>query len=270
MVARKLELLTKKKIAQYLTFANKTAVAAIEIFKQLSSTNDYLVELAKTKKITHKICFAEEQTAGKGRMGKTWFSPYARNIYFSVLWSLPKTDRGLKGFSLAIAVAIAEALQNYGIKEGVGLKWPNDVLWYKQKLAGILIEIPEETKDVFFVVIGVGLNLDMPTNADKEISQAWTDLAHIIKTTPPRNKIAGFLLDSILTAIKVFARDGLMPFIPGWQKLDIAYGKEVKIISATGNVSGISKGINEQGCLLVEDHVKTLHVINSGEVSLRF
>jgi BirA family biotin operon repressor/biotin-[acetyl-CoA-carboxylase] ligase len=183
------------------------------------------------------------------------------------LWSFTnRKSNELNGLSLAIAVAVAEALQHYGIKENIGLKWPNDVLWYKQKLAGILIE----TTKNYQAVIGIGVNINMPDDAAKEISQEWTDIAHITKTTPDRNKIAGLLLDAVLTAIEVFTANGLPSFLPGWQKLDLTYGKEVKIISTTGDVSGIARGVNEQGCLLVEDHVKNLHVFNSGEVSLRF
>ncbi|MFU8797688.1 MAG: biotin--[acetyl-CoA-carboxylase] ligase [Gammaproteobacteria bacterium] len=255
-----LDLFDKAKIKQY------SHLEAVEIFEVLSSTNDHLNSLSalKPKRASRFLaCLAEKQTAGRGRFGRKWLSPYAKNIYLSVLYQFEKDSSQLSGLSLAIAVAIAESLQEYGIQEKLQLKWPNDVFCQNKKLSGILIELNGEAQGACSAIIGVGLNvLQMP-------SANYMDIATIIGQVPDRNKIAGLLLKQIFSAIKLFEEKGFKLFQEKWLSYDISQGKPVKIVSSTHEIIGIGRGIDEQGCFLLEEPTGIIRKFSSGEVSLR-
>ncbi|MEI8055152.1 MAG: biotin--[acetyl-CoA-carboxylase] ligase [bacterium] len=262
-----LELLDKKIIAQYI---NKTFVDGLVILDETTSTNTYLAELIKAKAKNSNICFAESQSAGKGRLGRKWVSPYAKNIYLSLLWDFIKEPIELSGLSLAIAVAVAEALSSYGIKKDIALKWPNDVLWQKHKLAGILVEVSGEAHNICHAIIGVGLNVDMPQKTSQTIEQLWCSVAQIINAIPQKNKLAGLLLDNLLTAIITFQNSGLKPFLKKWRELDITYGKKVTIVTPQQQkISGIGVGINDKGYFLLKDGSGKIRPFAVGEVSLK-
>jgi len=265
-----LELLDKKIIAQSISAEYKAFVDDLVILDETPSTNTYLAELIKTKTKNNNICFAESQSAGKGRLGRRWVSPYARNIYLSLRWDFAKELSELSGLSLAIAVAVAEALNGYGIKKDIALKWPNDVLWQKRKLAGILIEISGEAHNICHTIIGVGLNVNMPQKTSQAIDQPWCSVAQITKDIPQRNKLAGLLLDNLLITLSEFQKNGLKSFFEKWHELDITYGKQVTIIiPQQQKISGIGSGINDKGCFLLKDSSNEIQTFAVGEVSLK-
>ena len=108
------------------------------------------------------VCFAEHQSAGKGRRGRQWVSPFGSNIYMSILWRFQQDGIACTaGLSLAVGVAVIRALKTYGFNE-VGLKWPNDIYCQGKKLGGILIEVSGEADGPCAVIIGLGLNLFLP------------------------------------------------------------------------------------------------------------
>jgi BirA family biotin operon repressor/biotin-[acetyl-CoA-carboxylase] ligase len=256
------ELLNLKKIGRYLKASHQKIIDDTIIFTQLPSTNAYLLDLAEEEK-NCTICFAEKQSAGKGRRGRNWFSPFGCNIYLSILWQFSRSVSELGGLGLAIAVTAVKALKFYGIKEDLSLKWPNDILWRNKKLCGILIE----NKGIK-TVIGIGINIKMPRIATKEISQPWIDVAQIINKIPDRNKIAGLLLDELLGGIEIFEDEGLIPFLDTWCKLDVASEKEVVIITPDGEIRGKGKGVNVFGHFLLEDQFGKIYSFSGGEVSL--
>ena len=127
-------------------------------------------------------CFAEQQTHGRGRQERTWFSPYGKNIYCSLLWRFAISQGNLSGLSIAVAVMVVRALKKYGISAGIQVKWPNDILFSARKLAGILVE-----RSGSAVVIGVGVNL----NFSQETETTWISLAEITQQPVARNYFAG-------------------------------------------------------------------------------
>jgi BirA family transcriptional regulator, biotin operon repressor / biotin---[acetyl-CoA-carboxylase] ligase len=322
-----LELLDKNVIWQFIAPDNRKHLSgndSIAIFDCIPSTNTYLMEQLQYPTATKRanldqsktrLCLAESQSGGKGRRGHEWISPYGRNIYLSLLWRFTKDPLELSGLSLAVAVAVVEALRFYyydnlnladtystiDTQGNLGVKWPNDVLWRGRKLAGILIELAGEAHDIYGAVIGVGVNVNMPQQAGKKITQPWCDITQIIRDTatekekllmptqplqptipssqqssplltrPQRNKLTGILIDQLLTAARTYQERGLTPFLERWRELDVAYGKPVTIITPTQNkINGIARGIDERGRFLLEnpqDGAITPYI--SGEVSLR-
>lgn len=261
-------LLETTRLSPFIKKAQKNQLKQIEIFDSLLSTNDYL--LSENFK-ENRACFAERQTQGKGRRGRTWVSPFAKNIYLSLLWHFEKDPSELSGLSLAIAIATVETLQAFGITKNIGIKWPNDVLCENHKLAGILIELSGEANDACSAVIGVGLNVKMSNRKlyDHNISQPWTDLESIAEQAIDRNKLAGMLLNNLTKTAIFFQNAGFAPFLAQWRQLDLTFNKSVTIITNTTEFQGIGRGINEYGHFLLEIKPGIIKHFASGEVSLR-
>jgi len=265
-----LELLNINLIGKYLSKNNFSYLEKIIIFDEINSTNTYLLELPAEKTNETIICFAESQTAGKGRRGKHWVSPFAQNIYLSLSWKFNNTSFSvLSGLNIAVAIALVNALKIFGIEDDIGLKWPNDILWNRKKLAGILIEICHQKNNLYRAVIGIGINVQMQKETAKNINQPWTDISAIINTTPNRNKIAGLILDQTLTALKTFEQQGIKSFFSAWQKLDVTLNKQVAIITTQQQISGISHGIDENGFFLLEIESGQIQSFAAGELSLQ-
>lgn len=274
-----LSLLETAKILPFIEKEKQKQLKQIEIFDSLPSTNDYLLNLQSTNTKVYlenakqnRACFAEKQTQGKGRRGRTWISPFAKNIYLSLLWHFEKDLSELSGLSLAIAIATVETLQTFGITKNLGIKWPNDVLCENYKLLGILTELSGEANDVCSAVIGVGLNVSMSNLSSYEhhISQPWIDLQRLTDKKIDRNKLAGMLLNNLIETASIFQKQGLSVFLAKWKKLDLTFDKSITIITNTTEFQGIGRGINEHGHFLLEIEPGLMKHFASGEVSLRF
>jgi BirA family biotin operon repressor/biotin-[acetyl-CoA-carboxylase] ligase len=265
-----LELLDKNLITQHVNHKYHHYLDNMVIFDELPSTNTYLCEQAKTKPNTISICFAEQQTAGKGRLGRRWVSPFAENIYLSLLWpfNLNKKLQELNGLGLAIAVSVTKALDHYGLKNNIAVKWPNDVLWKNRKIAGILIELIKKTPNIYNAVIGVGLNVNMQELGTEQIEQPWCSVAQIVNTVPEKNKLAGLLLNELLKTALEYQQHGLKPFIEKWRQLDLTYGKKISISTQQNKITGTSLGINEQGHFLLDTADHKIISFMTGEVSI--
>jgi len=267
-------------------FAVPSCIHALESFDSLPSTNDYLLELASRITPSHPyyqrniVCIAEQQTAGKGRRGRTWVSP-TNNIYLSLLWHFPLHSSKLAGLSLAVACAVANTVhalrdlpQHSSIPSVLGLKWPNDVLWEHQKLSGILIELtPAATTSTSTfqtgAVIGIGLNLQQHTSDHNPITQPWTDLSTILQYMPDKHHVTSLLLHELTDALTLFQTEGFTPFIKQWNTWDCTLGKRVNIITPTSTLQGIGRGIDPQGLFLLEIDTGEIITFSSGDISLR-
>ena len=124
------------------------------------------------------VCTAEQQTAGRGRRGREWISPFGRNLYVSTVWEFTQGAAALEGLSLAVGVAVAQALKGLGLPE-VQLKWPNDIQHEGKKLGGVLLEMVGDASRQCQVVVGIGVNVAMPGAAANAIDQAWTDISRM-------------------------------------------------------------------------------------------
>ncbi len=158
---RAVDLLDKKAISAELTPATRQRIEPFEVLLTVDSTNRYVAEhAANTPGMTH-LCVAEVQNAGRGRRGRSWVAPFGSGICMSMGWQFLEAPPTFSALSLAVGVAAVNALRRLGI-EGVGLKWPNDLIWQQRKLGGILIEMRGESAGPAQVVIGIGINVHMP------------------------------------------------------------------------------------------------------------
>lgn len=257
-----LDLLDKNKILSMLPCNIKERVN-LDILLSHSSTNDYLSSFKESVHQNYHICLAEHQTAGRGRRGKVWVSPFAKNISFSAGFLLGGGVEVLSGLSLVVGVAVAKTLESLGIKN-VGLKWPNDVFVGDKKIAGILLELSGEATTNWNVICGIGLNVHMDKNDGISIDQEWCSLTESISIE--RNFVISKLLAQLVEVLELFKEEGFQSFMSEWARFDVLSGE--KVVVTPNGVEGYVVGVNMQGALLIKS-VNGEHVINAGEVSVR-
>ncbi len=235
----------------------------IEVFENIDSTSTYLKKNFNPNK--RKICIAEIQTNGRGRMGRSWHSPFGQNIYLSYAYPIKKDISELSGLSLVLGIAEIAALKEIGIEEEIKLKWPNDVMYKGQKLMGNLVEIQSESYGETMAIIGVGINVNMIIGSEI-ITQDWTSLRKITGKYIDRNKLCVALIHNLNFTLEKFTQYGLREFISKWHELDSLYNLPIKLNN--GEFEGIAKGINEQGNLLLELKNGEIKAFSSGEASI--
>lgn len=239
----------------------------LDIHWSIDSTNSYLLEAAQSTNIHGRACLAEQQSAGRGRRGRSWFSPFGSNLYLSLGWSFEEGISALEGLSLAVGVALARTLEQIGIREA-RLKWPNDLLIDGSKVAGILIETVGDMDSGCQVVIGIGVNVRMPPTADAVIDQSWSDLQRHLAEPLSRNRLAALLLGQLSILLEQFRRQGFAAFTEEWNQRDLCADKTVVIRGLNSTIEGIACGVDGRGGLRVRT-AAGIEIIKSGEVSLR-
>ncbi len=267
-LASPLELLQQERILAQLPPGTKAALTGLEIHDSIPSTSEQLMQQAATGAPGGRVCLAEQQTAGRGRRGRRWVSPYGSNIYLSLLWRFPLAPMELSGLSLAAGLAVARALNRLGVAE-IGLKWPNDILWQGRKLAGLLLEVTGESEGPSQVVLGVGLNTRLSAQQGGGIDQPWIDLASIPGGQRiGRNQLAAELIHQLMNALEWFERERLAPLRDEWQRQDLYHNRTVVLQMGDQTIVGRHVGVDENGALLLlnADGVKAYF---AGEVSLR-
>ncbi len=262
------ELLDSKVIRQHLTASGRRQLAALDILPAVDSTNTWLSQQARQGAASGSVCLAESQSAGKGRRGRQWVSPFAANLYLSLLWRFERSGIEIGGLGPMIGIAVAEAIGALGV-EGVAVKWPNDITWQKRKIAGVLLELAGELGGLCSVVIGVGINIDMPDTHGDAIDQPWVDLRQAMPGgTPSRNRLAALVVDRIIHACMQFSRQGLEDLPQRWRKYDGYHGMQVELHQEGVIQQGTSLGIDDMGRLIMEINGDK-RVFASGDVSLR-
>ncbi len=255
--------------------------AAIEVAWQVDSTNAELLRRADAARggadaglgAPPVALFAERQTAGRGRRGRAWSAPLGGALTFSLGLRFEAGLSRLGGLSLAVGVAVAEALRGEGVRQ-VGLKWPNDLVVRDAggglaKLGGLLVEVRGEAAGPVRAIIGLGLNVALGEADRAAIGQPVADLAGLDGgRVPDRVRLAAALLDALLPALAAFEREGLAPALAGFAALDVLAGAEVALHAADGVHAGRALGLDADGGLRVRhaDGERTWH---AGEVSLR-
>jgi BirA family biotin operon repressor/biotin-[acetyl-CoA-carboxylase] ligase len=265
-LAEPLEPLAQEKILDHLPNGVRNRVS-ITVCASVDSTSRVLMDQALTGAVSGSVCFAEHQTAGRGRRGRQWVSPFGANLYFSLLWRWSEGAATLSGLSLALGVALARALRDFTPVK-LEFKWPNDLLCQGQKLGGVLLDMRGEGSGPCTVVIGIGLNVRMPAAAARSISQPWVDLETLAGRHVARNELAAALLTQVVAALDAFRQSGLQAFRDEWLACDRFKDSPVELQLPDRVELGIERGIDESGALLLEQNGR-LHRFLSGEISLR-
>ncbi len=263
-------------------------ILQLEVFEKIGSTNDYLKEILKNliengtstkyikknksnaindnnkndkavKKNKIRVCMAEMQSQGKGRLGRRWYSPFGQNIYLSMLYPFEKDVSELTGLSLVVALSICDAigLMLPSFQETLSVKWPNDVLINGSKLAGTLIEIQAESNGFCNAIIGIGINVNMEKANKSDINQNWSSLLQVAGRHLDRNRLAANLISSLMDYLQRFSCKGLGPFLDEWKERDILFGRKIALSSGGKRSKAFARVLLKRGICCLRFLIKT-------------
>lgn len=243
----------------------------IEILPQAASSNTLLLQRiggANGGAPGGSVLAVELQTAGRGRMGRTWHANLGSSLTFSLLWRFDCGLNALSGLSLAVGVAQMRALNKLGA-QGVLLKWPNDILAPQGKLGGVLIEAQGDMLGPCAVVIGIGLNCSLPEGLVRQIDQPASALDEACAAPPTRNQLLAAVLQELAAVLRQFGQSGFAGFRAEWEQYHIHQDKPVQLLMPDNSVlGGIARGVSDSGELRLET-AQGMRQLNSGEVGVR-
>jgi len=265
-----MNMLTADSIRQPISGESRSHLDILEVFAEIESTNSYLLDQPCPPPGRYRVVIAEHQTAGRGRMDRTWYSPATSGLCLSLAFTFRSMPENFPSLSLAIGIGVAQALERFGI-QGIGLKWPNDIVARDGKLGGVLSEVLPANAEGVTVVVGVGLNIDFEDTGAQSIIPTRigrvVDLASCCDEVPSRAAMSAAVIECLFDTIVQFEAEGFEPFYEMWQQYDWLRGQQVQIETADGPVPGVVEGVDTDGALLLKTDDERRR-FNSGTVIL--
>ncbi|MDR9863720.1 MULTISPECIES: bifunctional biotin--[acetyl-CoA-carboxylase] ligase/biotin operon repressor BirA [Pseudomonas] len=237
----------------------------VTVFDSIDSTNAEALRAIGQGQSAPFLVLAERQISGRGRRGRKWVSPFAENLYYSLVLRIDGGMRQLEGLSLVVGLAVMKTLRSLGVL-GAGLKWPNDVLVGNRKIAGILLELVGDPADVCHVVLGIGINVNM--QIAEEVDQQWTSIRLESGRSCDRNDLAAQLSEQLHAYIQRHQSGGFSDLQVEWEGNHLWQGRSVSLIAGVNQIDGVVLGIDNQGALRLKVN-GVEKVFSGGELSLR-
>lgn len=258
--------LLPEEIKNHLT--SKILGREIHYFSEVDSTNNEAKKLAAGGCPEGTIVVAERQNTGRGRLARGWFSPYGKGIWLSVVLRPPFNPMDAAKCTLMSAVAVNRAV-NAVTHAGCGIKWPNDILWQGRKVVGILTEMSAEMDAVNYVVIGMGINVNIdPHEFPGEIAATATSLAVAAGCQISRLKLLTAILAELELVYDTVKTAGFAPVLAEWKTQSVTLGRQVDVHGVDRSFTGLAVDIDADGALLVETTNGRERVL-AGDVSIR-
>ena len=247
------------------------ALEEVEVFAELDSTNRFLIEHPPREDRALRVCIAEFQTRGRGRRGREWLSPRSAGLCLSVSWRFAAEPADLATITLAAGVAVRSAVEtSCGVAPA--LKWPNDLMLDGRKLGGILVELAATRRAARHVVVGVGLNVAVPSETLANFSD-WPagaiDLHSALGRTPDRTELGARLCLALGKVFVDYESIGFGAYCDAWRRADYLRDAAIVVQRGAEELRGSARGIDDDGALLVTDTSGCEHRIVSGDVSVR-
>lgn len=237
-------------------------------YREIDSTNNRALELAADGYPEGTVVVAETQTAGRGRRGRTWYSPPRHGLYLSVILRPQLPVREIPRVSLVIGVAVAETLEA-AFQLPARIKWPNDILINNRKIAGVLSEVVTGSQGIDCIVTGIGLNINNPLqDFPGDLRTAPTSVLAEKETPVSRVRVLQELLMHLETRYYQLLEGNFNGILDKGKSLSTIIGKEVEYDSQNGPAIGQAVDIDDNGFLLVKDKSGKIHTVISGEVYL--
>ena len=267
-LAQPVELLSLERIREALGDALRRV--DMDLIETIDSTNTELMRRAVAGAPSGAGLVAEIQTDGRGRRGRVWHSAFAASLTFSLLWRFEQGAAQLGGLSLVVGLAVVRTLQQLGIGRGdIQLKWPNDVVVGARKLAGVLIESQGDMLGPTAVVIGIGINMDLPVSVIARIDQPATDLQRVAGVSVSRNLLLAEVLRQLVGMLDEFQANGFAAFKREWIGVHALQQKPVRVQLSGGDAfDALVRDVADDGSLIVSVQGRD-RLLASGEVSLR-
>ncbi len=258
------DILSAEGINNYLIFSD---FFDLNIHTSLASTNDTLKQAASHGAMEGKVVIASEQTKGKGRFGRTFYSPNNTGIYFSLLLQPTLSNNEISMLTSMAAVAVCRAI-NKATGKKAQIKWVNDIFLADKKICGILSEatFTLENGQIENIILGFGLNIYTPNEGfpDELTNIAGTLLAE--KTQDIRNKLIAYILNEVLALYKNFNTNEIAK---EYKKLSCILGRKIQVIKNNSCETATALDINKQNHLVVEYEDKRIEALSTGEISIK-
>lgn len=241
----------------------------IRYCESINSTNELAKKAANEGCADGLVAIAEEQVSGKGRLSRGWFSPYGHGVWVSVVLKPPFLPQEAPKCTLMAAIAVVKAVNKYkGVKASI--KWPNDILLNGKKMVGILTEMNAEFGKVNYIVIGTGINVNVPREMiPEELQDLAISVADAAKEPVRRIDILADYLKNLEDLYETVLKEGFGPIFAEWRKYNNTLGQEVKVISLGDTYYGKAIDIDPEGLLVVQKKDGTIEKVIAGDVSIR-
>ena len=240
---------------------------SITVFEQIDSTNAEAMRRMRALQESSQLIVALSQSAGRGRRGRQWLSPSGAGIYFSITRTFERPLAELQALSLMTALSVAEAIRSCGV-EDVQLKWPNDVLVRRKKLAGILLETCQNDERPI-IIFGIGINLDLPDSIVEQLDRPVTDVRRERSAVDGELnpvELLGKVCRGLDARLNEFLLTGFASFRGQWNEMDSYLQEKVVVINGEQRLTGVCAGVDEQGALVLNEESGNVRLINGGEV----
>ena len=237
-------------------------------YDAVDSTNLVLKQLAHEGAEDGTVVVADSQGTGRGRMERHFFSPPGKGIWVSILLRPTFLPQDASKCTLMAAVAVARAMERFGLRAAI--KWPNDIIHEGRKLVGILTEMSAEMDRVDYVVIGIGINVNIAReDFPEELRDTATSLMQMKGTPLPRVAFLQELLRAVDVLYQEVQREGFAPVLAAWRKYAVTLGQTVRVIGPAGEeFEGVAADIDADGALFVDTKMGRRRVL-AGDVSIR-
>ena len=242
----------------------------IAYFESLESTNTYAKKLAEQTFQEGLVIIAEEQTAGRGRMGRSWISPKGKGIWMSILLKPDVRPRDASKLTLVAATAVCRGIESCcGLKPLI--KWPNDIVMEGRKLCGILTEMGAEMDDIEYVVVGIGINANLEeADFDEAVRPIATSLRLLQGENILRKKLVAAILNEFNQLYHPFRSSGSIGhMLEEYKGKSAVIGNTVRILGKNQDITAKAVDINPEGHLIIETSDGNQVTVNSGEISVR-
>lgn len=240
----------------------------VHYFGEIDSTNLYALRLARERAEEGEVVVADGQTQGRGRHGRSFFSPQGVNLYISVILRPQIPALRVPQLTLVAGVAVAETVESF-CRLKPSLKWPNDTLLNGRKVSGILTEMETQGSQVSFVVSGIGVNLNCPREVfPEELREKATSVFVETGQEVDRAAFTAELLGRLEERYFLFLRQGFVMLRHLWENYSYLTGKRVVVDEAGRRVEGKATGLDEDGALVLEGEEGIHHRILAGDVAV--
>lgn len=237
----------------------------LDVIWQTVSTNTDLFAIVDKVNLP-RVLLAEYQSKGRGRRNDPWISPLGGGLCMSMGWQFSSLPQTIPSLGLVIGLTIIDTIETLGGRS-IKIKWPNDVIFDRKKIAGSLVDLKTELSGYSYAVIGIGINILMSQEHKQEINQPVADLHDVLGVKVSRNQLAGKLINCLNQALTKFEKEGFKSFRDKFIEKDLLYGQKISITSKDSVLSGHAAGVDWDGALLLDVDGKVIRVY-SGHITL--
>ncbi|MFC1884616.1 biotin--[acetyl-CoA-carboxylase] ligase [Thermodesulfobacteriota bacterium] len=240
----------------------------IKIFGTIESTNTYANEIARMGAPEGTVVIAENQNAGRGRMGRKWVSPKYANVLMSVIIKPDIKIREIFAINMITTLAVTDAIEEiFGLNSKI--KWPNDIYLNMKKVGGILTEISAKGHDIEYVVVGLGLNINWKPENLTEMRYDAISVSEEVGYPLSREEIISSILIKIDLYYKMYSQGMSLKLLELWRERSIILGKLVEIDTGEETISGRVLRVDHRGTLIIENEDGDKNEVIFGDVSVK-